>query len=408
MKALLFKSSFLKLSLIVLLAVFIVTDDNFASAGWVAPTQPAPGGNVDAPINIGDTAQYREGALYIGGGDGDVNNDGILSITDVTTTSNFLTGKWTPTKEQFVEGDISGDGVLDKIDLQLAVDVVIKARTIEEAHFEGKKQASKALGRTPEGGIVIGGGGVKFADGSVQTTGLEQSVDASLCHAIDATNTQCKEGYYMKSPTKCCPFNSNMAAASGSWFKIDAVTIDVHNDLRGWGFSTIDANTKKSFVSSKKIVAMKARVSAVNNGFCYAYWGDGNMFVATQSEASAAAGCRNNVNNNVYPISTNASWDTGTPTCSAGSGTLTAVDMGGGPDGGTSYQCVIPAPAWTADNNGNINICLSDSGGGIALDSTRVGLNIPAGKTIYLQGANTDDDPGQGDIDCTLEVQYGN
>lgn len=34
---------------------------------WTEPTDPPPGGNIPAPINIGDTTQYKSGALGIGG-----------------------------------------------------------------------------------------------------------------------------------------------------------------------------------------------------------------------------------------------------------------------------------------------------------------------------------------------------
>ena len=39
-----------------------------ATGTWTAPSAPAPGGNVDAPINVGGTPQYKTGALGIGAG----------------------------------------------------------------------------------------------------------------------------------------------------------------------------------------------------------------------------------------------------------------------------------------------------------------------------------------------------
>ena len=39
----------------------------FYAFSWTGPTAPPPGGNVDPPINIGGTSQYKSGALGIGG-----------------------------------------------------------------------------------------------------------------------------------------------------------------------------------------------------------------------------------------------------------------------------------------------------------------------------------------------------
>ncbi len=39
----------------------------FYAVGWDEPGTPPPGGNVDAPLNTGDTAQYKIGPLRIGG-----------------------------------------------------------------------------------------------------------------------------------------------------------------------------------------------------------------------------------------------------------------------------------------------------------------------------------------------------
>jgi hypothetical protein len=62
----------------VLATVFLIGYFVFA---WTEPTQPPPGGNVPAPINVGNDTQYKSGALGIGGlfqTDGETH----LAITD--------------------------------------------------------------------------------------------------------------------------------------------------------------------------------------------------------------------------------------------------------------------------------------------------------------------------------------
>ncbi|MBI4836827.1 MAG: hypothetical protein HY813_00255 [Candidatus Portnoybacteria bacterium] len=49
----------------VFLAIILVA--GIAYAVWTEPTAIPPGDNVEAPINIGTTTQYKSGALGIGG-----------------------------------------------------------------------------------------------------------------------------------------------------------------------------------------------------------------------------------------------------------------------------------------------------------------------------------------------------
>ncbi|MBI4837050.1 MAG: hypothetical protein HY813_01425, partial [Candidatus Portnoybacteria bacterium] len=55
----------IKSFLSVFAAIILVV--GFAYAVWTEPTANPPNDNVEAPINIGTTTQYKSGALGIGG-----------------------------------------------------------------------------------------------------------------------------------------------------------------------------------------------------------------------------------------------------------------------------------------------------------------------------------------------------
>ena len=58
-------SFFLKTFLPVLSAIILVA--GIAYAVWIEPTAAPPGNNVEAPINVGTSTQYKSGALGVGG-----------------------------------------------------------------------------------------------------------------------------------------------------------------------------------------------------------------------------------------------------------------------------------------------------------------------------------------------------
>ena len=58
-------SFFLKTFLPVLSAIILVV--GIAYSVWIEPTAAPPGNNVEAPINVGTSTQYKSGALGVGG-----------------------------------------------------------------------------------------------------------------------------------------------------------------------------------------------------------------------------------------------------------------------------------------------------------------------------------------------------
>ncbi|PJA63023.1 MAG: hypothetical protein CO161_03240 [Candidatus Portnoybacteria bacterium CG_4_9_14_3_um_filter_44_9] len=58
-------SFFLKTFLPVLSAIILVA--GIAYSVWIEPTAAPPGNNVEAPINVGTSTQYKSGALGVGG-----------------------------------------------------------------------------------------------------------------------------------------------------------------------------------------------------------------------------------------------------------------------------------------------------------------------------------------------------
>jgi len=63
-------------------------------AQWVPPTQAPPGGNVDAPINTGETAQIKNGGLSVGAflANSAVFNGNVNVTGDVTANNRMCIG----------------------------------------------------------------------------------------------------------------------------------------------------------------------------------------------------------------------------------------------------------------------------------------------------------------------------
>jgi len=73
---------------------------------WQEPSQTPPQGNVPAPINVGTTTQYKQGALGIGGV--------LVGDSDAYFAGNVGIGTTAPTYKLDVSGDINASGVYRK------------------------------------------------------------------------------------------------------------------------------------------------------------------------------------------------------------------------------------------------------------------------------------------------------
>ncbi|MBM3256946.1 MAG: hypothetical protein FJY98_01285 [Candidatus Liptonbacteria bacterium] len=54
------------------------------TAGWTAPTATPPGGNTEAPVNVGPFLQHKNGGLSVGGNGQPLNASGTLSVVGDT------------------------------------------------------------------------------------------------------------------------------------------------------------------------------------------------------------------------------------------------------------------------------------------------------------------------------------
>lgn len=91
---------------------------------WTAPTLPPPNGNVDAPVNVGSSAQAKDGALGLGKSlpiisglkldvSGVIGATGALISGDTSITGNVGIGTVAPSKKlEVVGGPIKATGGL--------------------------------------------------------------------------------------------------------------------------------------------------------------------------------------------------------------------------------------------------------------------------------------------------------
>ena len=60
---------------------------------------------------------------------GDVNNDGTVSVADVTTVAAFANNSKTPTDEQFILSDVDNNGIIDNTDIQYIMQFVAELKS---------------------------------------------------------------------------------------------------------------------------------------------------------------------------------------------------------------------------------------------------------------------------------------
>ncbi|MCX6761159.1 MAG: hypothetical protein NTZ84_03620 [Candidatus Nealsonbacteria bacterium] len=94
------KAKSIALILGVLVMIFVV---GYLAMAWTEPTQLPPGGNVPAPLNIGITAQSKEGALVVGA------NSGVTTGL-IVRYGNVGIGTTGPSQKLEVNGNILATG----------------------------------------------------------------------------------------------------------------------------------------------------------------------------------------------------------------------------------------------------------------------------------------------------------
>ena len=66
---------------------------------------------------------------------GDVNQDGLINVTDIVTIINFVLGNSVPTNDEFTAADMNVDGIINILDVVEVVNIILGsddlARTIE-------------------------------------------------------------------------------------------------------------------------------------------------------------------------------------------------------------------------------------------------------------------------------------
>lgn len=124
---------------------------------WIPPDIFYDGGfvgiNTTNPIAELDV----QGGGYLLGGNGDVNNDGIVDILDALRIAQYLGGYITLTKDEYARADINGDGHATYTDYMLIALYHVNLITLDEAHHGvGKHTVDSAFCIDPNGNIGIG------------------------------------------------------------------------------------------------------------------------------------------------------------------------------------------------------------------------------------------------------------
>jgi len=167
-------------------------------AQWAPPTQAPPGGNVDAPINVGATAQVKSGGLSVGAFlannaqfNGNVTASGNVTANDVsagsgafsdgvtanslsassgTFSGNLGVGTGSPTQELEVVGNVSANVYYDRNDTSFYSNpgatsnfnlISSNAVTASQVNATAIVPGSIVMGGTTKSswsGLVVGGG----------------------------------------------------------------------------------------------------------------------------------------------------------------------------------------------------------------------------------------------------------
>lgn len=229
-----------------------------------------------------------------------------------------------------------------------------------------------------------------FGDGSVQITALEKNISESLCY--DISSGICKDNYYMRGPNKCCPFNSKIGTA-GTWFHIDSVDISKSNGNNGTG-NVWSESMEKIFVPAKTVSAIKISGGSDDGGYCYAYWGSGEIHTINRASREFVSSYDDTyLTSAVYPFCDEYGcsacpehyYESSYGVCSLDINKLISFD--------------------NFSNNGNVNVWVGNYGAAEMATIEKTGLAISAGTPITLQGRYVDGKFADS-VHCEIQVQY--
>lgn len=103
-----------------------------------------------------DGHAYIGGGVFIRGGNGDTNGDGVVTPQDALIVINYVNGGALPTPAQYAAGDIDGNGRLNAIDAELIAQVAAGTLTLAQARANGRVISDFAVSIDINGNVGIG------------------------------------------------------------------------------------------------------------------------------------------------------------------------------------------------------------------------------------------------------------